>query len=233
MPAPISVVIPTVNSAYELPGCLEALMEGLSAGLIRELIVTDGGSADQTCLIADEAGAEVVSGAPSRGGQLQRGCKAARGEWLLILHADTRLSQGWSEVVETHIEAGRGRPAHFRLAFRAAGAGALWVAGWANMRSRLFGLPYGDQGLLIRRSDYEAAGGYPDQPLMEDVALVRRLKGLVALSALANTSANRYLRQGWLRRGAANLFILARYACGTSPEKLAKAYRKAPSPKDG
>ncbi len=226
MPAPISVVIPTLNSASELPGCLEALMEGLSAGLIRELIVTDGGSEDQSCAMADGAGAVVVRGAPSRGGQLKRGCDAARGEWLLILHADTCLSPGWSEVVEAHFDTGQGRPAYFHLAFRAAGTGAALVAGWANLRSRLFGLPYGDQGLLIRRSDYKAAGGYPDQPLMEDVALVRRLKGLVALPAMARTSAERYQRQGWLRRGAANLWTLARYACGTSPETLVKAYRK-------
>lgn len=226
MPAPISVVIPTLNSARELPGCLESLMEGLSAGLIRELIVTDGGSDDQTRAIAEEVGAKVVSGAPSRGGQLQRGCLAARGEWLLILHADTHLSPGWSEVVEAHMDEGQDRPAYFHLAFRATGPGAALVAGWANLRSHLFRLPYGDQGLLIHRAAYEAAGGYPDQPLMEDVALVRRVTGLVKLPAMARTSAERYLRQGWLRRGAANLFTLARYACGTSPETLAKAYRK-------
>ncbi|MDE4131817.1 TIGR04283 family arsenosugar biosynthesis glycosyltransferase [Phaeobacter sp. QD34_3] len=226
MPAPISIVIPTLNCEGELPKCLEALMEGLSAGLIRELIVTDGGSTDQTCAMARQVGAEVLTGPPSRGGQLRRGCQAAAGEWLLILHADSRLMPGWSEVVAQHLEEGQGRPAYFRLAFRALGIRPALVAGWANLRSRLFGLPYGDQGLLIRRGDYDASGGYPDQPLMEDVALVRRLKGLVELPATAGTSALRYQHQGWLRRGARNLLLLTRYALGADPERLARAYRK-------
>jgi len=87
-------------------------------------------------------------------------------------------------------------------------------------------LPYGDQALLIRRSDYEAAGGYPDQPLMEDVALVRRLRGLTQLPICALTSATRYQQQGWLRRGAKNLWLLVRYFSGAKPETLARSYGK-------
>ncbi len=226
MRAPISIVIPTLNSQEELPACLGALMEGLSAGLIRELIVTDGGSGDQTIGIAKEAGADVVTGPASRGGQLRRGCAAAKGEWLLVLHSDTRLLAGWSAVVSQHLEQGLGRPAYFRLAFRATGLRPACVAGWANLRARLFGLPYGDQGLLIRRTDYDAAGGYPDQPLMEDVALVRRLRGLKELPVIAQTSATRYQRQGWLRRGGGNLWLLLRYLLGGDPDRLARAYRK-------
>ncbi|MDE4191020.1 TIGR04283 family arsenosugar biosynthesis glycosyltransferase [Phaeobacter gallaeciensis] len=226
MPAPISIVIPTLNSEAELPGCLEALMEGLASGLIRELVISDGGSQDHTATIAEEVGAELLSGAPSRGGQLRRGCEAAQGDWLLILHADTRLSAGWSDAVSRHLEQGEGRPGYFRLAFRARGLRPALVAGWANLRARLFGLPYGDQGLLVHRSDYEALGGYPDQPLMEDVALSLRLKGLVEIPVQAQTSAARYERDGWLRRGARNLWTLARYALGVSPERLARAYRK-------
>ncbi len=125
-----------------------------------------------------------------------------------------------------HLEQGGGRPGCFRLAFRARGLRPALVAGWANLRARLFGLPYGDQGLLVHRSDYEALGGYPDQPLMEDVALSLRLKGLVEIPVQAQTSAARYERDGWLRRGARNLWTLARYALGVSPERLARAYRK-------
>ncbi|UWQ50859.1 TIGR04283 family arsenosugar biosynthesis glycosyltransferase [Leisingera caerulea] len=226
MPAPVSIVIPTLNAAEELPACLEHLMEGLGAGLIRELVITDGGSADETRAIAQAAGAEWITGAPSRGGQLRRGCAAARGEWLLVLHADTRLEPGWAAAAAQHLREGQGRPAYFRLRFRARGLMPAWVAGWANLRARLFGLPYGDQGLLLRREEYEAAGGYPDQPLMEDVALVRRLKGLTALPSAALTSAARYQRAGWLRRGARNLWTLARYFLGVTPERLAKSYSK-------
>jgi rSAM/selenodomain-associated transferase 2 len=226
MPAQISVVIPTLNAAEELPGCFQALMEGLAAGLIREVVVSDGGSGDQTLEIAEAAGARLVAGAPSRGGQLRRGCEAARGAWLLVLHADTQLAEGWAGAVEAHLSAGQGRPAYCRLRFRDRGLMPRLVAGWANLRSRLFGLPYGDQGLLIRAEDYAASGGYPDQPLMEDVALVRRLTGLLELDCTAVTSAARYQKAGWIRRGARNLWTLARYFLGADPEALARAYRK-------
>lgn len=224
MSAPISIVIPTLNAGQVLPATLQALIEGLHAGLIRELIVSDGGSTDATLEMADEAGAEIVTGPPSRGGQLRRGCAAAKGEWLLILHADTELQAGWSGVVTDHLPSGR--PAAFRLRFRASGFAARWVAGWANLRSRLFGLPYGDQGLLVRRAEYDAAGGYPDQQLMEDVALVRTLPSAALLKADAVTSAERYIRQGWFRRGARNLWTLTRYFLGADPERLAQAYRR-------
>ncbi|KIC14795.1 TIGR04283 family arsenosugar biosynthesis glycosyltransferase [Leisingera sp. ANG-Vp] len=226
MPAPVSIVIPTLNAAEELPAALEHLMEGLAAGLIRELVISDGGSSDDTRAIAEAAGAEWISGAPSRGGQLRRGCAAAKGDWLLVLHADTHLQPGWAAAVAQHLTDGQGEPAYFRLRFRARGLGPGWVAGWANLRSRLFGLPYGDQGLLIRRGTYQDAGGYPDQPLMEDVALVRRLEGLTALPCAALTSAMRYQKAGWMTRGARNLWTLTRYFLGTSPEKLAHSYRK-------
>lgn len=226
MPAPVSIVIPTLNAEAELPAALEHLMEGLAAGLIRELVISDGGSTDATRAIAEAAGAEWITGAPSRGGQLRRGCAAAQGDWLLVLHADTHLEAGWSAAVSQHLQEGQGSPACFHLRFRARGLMPAWVAGWANLRSRLFGLPYGDQGLLIRRDIYEAAGGYPDQVLMEDVALARRLRRLTLLPGAALTSAARYQRAGWLRRGARNLWTLMRYFLGATPDSLAKSYGK-------
>ncbi|MGR3434732.1 MAG: TIGR04283 family arsenosugar biosynthesis glycosyltransferase [Shimia sp.] len=224
MRAPLSVVIPTLDAAAELPACLAALMEGLEAGLIREVVVSDGGSTDATAAIAGAAGAVTITGPASRGGQLRRGVAAARGAWLLVLHADTRLAPGWADVVAARIAQG-GPAGHFRMRFRARGAWPWWVAGWANRRAAWFGLPYGDQGLLVSRADYAVAGGYPDQPLMEDVALARRLR-LRPLDAVATTSADRYLRGGWARRGARNLWTLARYLAGADPERLAAAYRR-------
>jgi rSAM/selenodomain-associated transferase 2 len=223
MRAQLSVIIPTLNASDGLPACLSALMEGLEAGLIRELVISDGGSADTTLEMAEEVGAVVVTGQSSRGGQLRRGVAASGGEWLLILHADSVLPAGWTEAARAQM--GKDTPACFRLRFAAAGLAPRWVAGWANLRTRWFGLPYGDQGLLIPRTAYDAAGGYRDIPLMEDVALVRALpRPPEVLPATITTSAGRYLRDGWLRRGARNLSLLLRYLCGGDPDRLARRY---------
>ncbi|WP_147106630.1 TIGR04283 family arsenosugar biosynthesis glycosyltransferase [Tateyamaria sp. syn59] len=222
MPAPISVIIPTLNAEAALGPCLAALMEGVDAGLIAELIVSDGGSDDRTVALADAWGAQIVRGLASRGGQLRRGTTAARAEWFLILHADTCLTPGWTAPVAEHL--GRAHAGYFNLRFD---RGGQLVAAWANLRARLFGLPYGDQGLLIRRDHYVRVGGYPDIPLMEDVAIARALRGaLVPLDAVAVTSAEKYRRQGWLRRGTRNLWTLLRYFAGVSPERLAESYRR-------
>lgn len=224
MRAPISVIVPTLNAGRGLNACLAALMEGVEAGLIREVVVTDGGSADETLEIAKAWGAEIVSGAPSRGGQLRRGCATARGDWFLVIHADTMLSQGWVAAAAPVMQAGKA--GYARLSFERGGVPGRIVAGWANLRSR-FGLPYGDQGLLISRALYEAVGGYPDQPLMEDVHIARTLKGqLVAMDVTATTSAEKYRKQGWILRGTRNLWTLLRYATGADAHALARAYRK-------
>jgi len=94
MSAPISVVIPTLNSADSLPATLLSLMEGLEAGLICEVVVTDGRSTDASGSIALDWGAEVITGAASRGGQLRRGVAVTRGAWIMVLHADTILQEG-------------------------------------------------------------------------------------------------------------------------------------------
>lgn len=222
MVAPISVIIPTLNAGAVLQQCLAALVEGLEAGLITELIVSDGGSEDDTLALADAWGAEIVNGPTSRGGQLRRGCMKARGAWFLVLHADTQLMPGWSAAVQGHL--GQDKAGYFKLQFD---RGGRIVALWANMRARCFGLPYGDQGLLIPRRLYDHVGGFPDIPLMEDVALARALRRRLApLNAVALTSAEKYREQGWIRRGARNLWTLVRYFAGVDPEKLARSYRK-------
>lgn len=224
MRAKLSVVMPTLNAQEGLQSALPALAEGLEAGLIRELIVSDGGSTDATHVIAQAAGAHLVTGRASRGGQLRRGAEAASGAWLLFLHADSVLPQGWTQAVASHLETDD-RPAAFRLRFDVDGIAPTLVAGWANLRSRVFGLPYGDQGLLISRHLYDATGGYADIPLMEDVALARALRGQIRLLPHSmTTSAARYQRDGWFRRGARNLHLLVRYRLGADPELLSKRY---------
>ena len=226
MRAEISVIVPTLNAEASLPDCFQSLMEGLPEGLIREVIVGDGGSTDATADIAEAAGAVLVVSSPSRGGQLRRAVEVAQGRWLLVLHADTVLQPGWSRVVAGHI-ATSSEAACFRLDFATTGFGPAWVAGWANFRTRLFGLPFGDQGLLLRRQDYDRAGGYPDQPLMEDMALVRSLpRGPVVLPVRALTSAARFQRMGWFRAGAGNLGRQIRYLAGADPNSLVRGYKR-------
>lgn len=225
MPAPLSIIIPTLNAAPLLAATTAALMEGVEMGLVRELVISDGGSTDETAEAARELGAVWVSGPASRGGQLARGAQAASAPWLLFLHADTHLAPGWGEAVLTHMNRSPQKAACFRLAFRSEASAARRVAGWANWRTRALGLPYGDQGLLLSRAQYDRVGGYPDQPLMEDVAIARALKDrLVMVPVEARTSAARYEAEGWMRRGARNLGTLLRYRLGADPERLARRY---------
>ena len=224
MRAALSIVIPTLNAEGGLPLGLGSLMEGLNAGLIREVVVSDGGSTDATCAMAEEAGALVVKGPAGRGGQMRRGADVASGTWLLFLHADTELSDGWSDAVQAHINTEQ-RAGYFKLQFDANGLAPRLVAGWANLRARLFGLPYGDQGLLISRKLYDEIGGYDDIALMEDVAIARKLKRqLHPLPATAKTSAARYQRNGWIRQSTRNLWRLMRYLAGSDPARLGRKY---------
>lgn len=220
--APLSIVIPTLNAEAALRPCLLALMEGVEAGLVRELVVSDGVSTDGTAALVEAVGAKLVTGPAGRGGQLGRGVAASSGDWLLMLHADTVLGPGWVDAVERAIAAGA--PGYFRLRFHDGGRAGRLVAGWANLRARAFGLAFGDQGLLVSRAEYLAAGGYPDVALMEDMALVRALPRLTALDAVAETSAARYRARGWLRQGAGNLVRQARFLMGADPSRLLRGY---------
>jgi len=225
MPAPITIVIPTLNAAHALQRSLPPLVEGITEGLVQTVLFADGGSNDAIQEIAEASGAEISKSAPGRGTQLRSACETVTSDWILILHADTVLPVDWT----SHIKRALTMPdrAHvFHLSFDASGFWPHFVAGWANKRTRVFGLPYGDQTLLISRRLYKAAGGYPEVPLMEDVAIARALRGKIHLmDASVVTSADKYIRDGWIKRGFKNLSLLLRYKLGADPRKLAKAYR--------
>jgi len=227
MPAPLSIIIPALNAATDLRLCLSSLLPGLETGLIREVILVDGGSSDDTTGIAEKTGATILtSPEPGRAKQLIHGAANARGAWLLFLHADTALSRDWAERASAHIAHSPNKAAAFTLAFRSDHPMAKTVAARANWRARTLGLPYGDQGLLISRDLYDELGGYPDVPLFEDVKLVQALgkSRLSHPSAEARTSAAKYERDGWRKRSWRNAFLITRYLLGASPEKLAKLY---------
>jgi rSAM/selenodomain-associated transferase 2 len=223
----ISVVIPTLNAEAALGPTLAALVPGLREGMVREVIFADGGSTDDTAAIAEAVGATLVEAPRGRGPQLAAGAAAARGPWLLFVHADTRLAPDWPEAARRHIAEHGGRAGWCDLRFDAEGLAPALVSRWANLRARLFAMPYGDQALLVSIALYRAAGGHPAIPIMEDVALARALgrRRLRPLGVFALTSAARYEAEGWLRRGARNLSCLALWFMGVAPERIAQRYR--------
>ena len=225
MPAPISIIIPTLNSETELHETLEALFEGVENNLIRELIISDGGSTDKTKLIASEAGAIVVEGSCGRGLQINRGIDKSRGDWILILHADTSLSSDWSVKLLEKVD--KNFAYHFKLKFKSKSLFARILEHWAQIRSKFLGLPYGDQGFLIHRDLLDTIKEFPKIPIMEDIAIADRLKGKIRpLDILAHTSAENYHKNGWLRQSMSNFFILTQYRLGKDPNQLFKIYYK-------
>ena len=227
----ISIVIPTLNAEAGFAACLDALIPATVDGLVREVIVVDGGSADGTCAIADGFGARVLSAPPGRGGQLRAGAEAARGDWLMFLHADTVLEARWADDAAMHIRKNTERAAVFTLAFDVPYWQATLISATAMLRTRMFRLPYGDQGLLISRAMYDAVGGFSPMPLFEDVDIIRRMtrafgrNAFRVLEAKATTSAERYERLGYMRCVVRNNLLLARYLTGAPPEDLARVYR--------
>lgn len=213
-------MITALNAAGSIGPCLLAAREA------DEMIVVDGGSGDGTADLARRGGARLVRSATGRGVQLAAGAAAAAGDWLLFLHADTRLPRGWRTAADRHMAGEPGKAACFRLRLDAGEWQARMVEAGVALRVRLLGLPYGDQGLLVSRRLYEEIGGYRPLPLMEDVDLVRRIGGfrLERLGVEATTSAERWRRDGWLRRSGRNLLCLALYRLGMSAERVARLY---------
>jgi rSAM/selenodomain-associated transferase 2 len=215
MPSDLTVIIPTLNAAAHLPATLAAL------GQVAEVMVVDGGSTDRTIALMIARGVRVLSAPKGRGPQLAVGIQAATHEWLLLLHADTVLAPDWQKAIAID----PGSAGYFRFALDSADPRARRLERLVNWRCRMLGLPYGDQGLLIHKDLLTSVGGLSALPLMEDVDLVRRLRGrLVALPADAVTSAAKWERQGYLRRSARNLFCLSLWFAGIPPRLIQRIY---------
>jgi rSAM/selenodomain-associated transferase 2 len=237
----ISVIIPTLDAEASLGAALSALLPAVVDGIVREVIVVDGGSRDRTLKIADQAGVVTVTTARGRGVQLAAGAARARFPWLLFLHADTVLEPGWEReagVFIDRVETERRAPAAaaFRFALDDTGLAPRCLEALVRLRCFLSRLPYGDQGLLIPRPLYLEVGGYLPVPIMEDVAIVRRLgrSRLVLLRSRAVSSAARYRGEGYVRRVLRNQACLALYAAGVPVERIARLYtRGAPADERG
>ena len=221
----LSVVIPVFNEADRV---FRAVGNWLESGVVGEVIIVDGGSLDGTADLARAAGAQVMKTPRGRGRQMAAGASASVGDWLLFIHADTYLGPGWQVVTQKFIAntTNQFRAGYFRFAIDDASIAARRLERIVEWRCRAFGLPYGDQGLLISAEYYRRLGGFPIIPLMEDVALVRQIAKhrLEALPIDALTSNERYLQDGYLLRPARNLLCLALYFLGVSPAVLVPLY---------
>ena len=222
----VSIVIPVVDEAGTITGCLTALGNCRDAGA--ELIVVDGGSSDATVERCAGLADRVLRAPRGRARQMNAGAQAARGDIVLFLHADTRLPDGALAAVEQALTSGAAEWGRFDVCI--AGRSRLFplIAGLMNRRSRWSGIATGDQAIFVRRDSFDAVGGFPDQPLMEDIELSRRLRrrsGPACLRPPVITSGRRWERHGVWRTIVLMWRLRLLYWLGAPAERLAKAYR--------
>jgi rSAM/selenodomain-associated transferase 2 len=212
-PRGVSVVIPTLDEEARLGDCLASLAH--QAGVV-EIVVADGGSGDATRAVASQGGARVITGSAGRGRQIAAGIAHARGDVILVLHADCRATPGLGASI---LAALRGAPEALGGALamefaRREGPGLALIAALNNLRARVTGIAFGDQGQFFRREVLPAIGGFPEQALMEDVELALRLKETGRVLFLPHrviASGRRWRRQGMMRGAALVVWLLGSY----------------------
>lgn len=221
----LSIIIPTLDEAPRIVAALESLVDLRRRG--HEVIVADGGSGDATAALALGLADQVVRSPAGRAEQMNAGARAAAGDVLLFLHADSRLPEESDRLVLQGLAAGG--PAWGRFDVQIAGNHPLLrlVESMMNMRSRLTHICTGDQGIFVRRETFEAIGGYPRQELMEDIAIsvrLRRVSAPLCLRERCLTSARRWESDGVLRTILLMWWLRLQYTFGAAPARLARAY---------
>lgn len=220
----VSIIIPVWRDFDRLADTVPAITVGAF-----EIILAGASEEADACrrFASAHPGVRFVTGPRGRASQMNRGAASATGDWLLFLHADSRPDPGWIDAIR---EAGRTPEVvagSFRFALDSSDRRARLIEAGVRTRVAIAGLPYGDQGLFVRRDVFERLGGYRDFPLMEDVDLVRRLARAGRLQHSTQrvvTSARRWETQGWTRRSAGNALGLTLYFLGASPAFLARRY---------
>jgi rSAM/selenodomain-associated transferase 2 len=218
----LSIVIPTLNEADRIVGTVESAKVSDA-----EIVVVDGDSHDGTPELAASAGARVIVSPGGRAAQLAAGALAARGEVILFLHADTRLLPGFDDAVACALADPDFVGGAFRFQFDRSSPALNFVQWGARLRVALFTLPYGDQGIFVRRRALEAIGGIPQVPLMEDldlVAALRRVGRLKILALPAITSARRYQAAGVFRTVFRHFLAVGARWLGVDRARIASWY---------
>ncbi len=219
----ISVIIPSLNEEKTIQKTIESAKQVY----FTEIIVSDGGSTDQTKEIAESLGAKVVLSKQGRGQQQQTGFEASSGELIVLLHADTILPKNWDKLVRAALDNEKTAITAFKLAISESGFSYKMVSYFANLRSVWAKMPYGDQSFAIRKSTLLKIGGVPNRVLMEDVYLVRealKIGELSLISASVKTSARRWKKYGVLKTTAFNQLILWADSLGASDIDLKNVY---------
>ncbi len=217
----LSIIIPALNEEANLAATLASIPFTPDI----EIIVVDGGSRDGTFELARGLRVEVLRSLPGRARQMNTGARLASGEVLLFLHADTRLPDRFFSYVQGMMAKPSIAAGSFSLAIKDAGFALRVIACLANLRSRFLQLPYGDQAIFLRAQLFWSIGGFPELPIMEDVALVRQLRRLgriETLPATISTSSRRWQREGLLRTFLVHQIALIGYFLGVSPGRIAR-----------
>ncbi len=218
----ISIIVPTLNEGHNLDQLQPA------AALAAELIVVDGGSTDNTIRRAGELNFQVQVSDRGRGAQLNLGAATAVSPLLLFLHADTILPLDFPAAIANCLADPDTIMGAFSLRVESKSLLLNLICRSANIRSRIFKLPYGDQAFFLRREDFLALGGFPEITIMEDYSFARQAKkkgSVVTLPQTVVTSDRRWQKLGPIRTTLINQLIVLGYSLGVAPERLALFYR--------
>lgn len=221
----ISIIIPVLNEAHGITSALSRLQPLRNKG--HEIIVCDGGSHDNTVALATPLADQLIQSKPGRAQQMNAGANKANSKVLLFLHADTRLPKEAMQLIHQGINNNKASWGHFKIKLSGKHPLLRVVETLMNWRSRLSGIATGDQCIFVHRDTFEKIGGYPNLPLMEDIALCKQLKKLTrphCIQTPAITSSRRWERNGILH----TIFLMWRlrtaYFLGIDPQRLAHVY---------
>lgn len=222
----LSIIVPVLNEASELPNLLEGLLPLMRHGI--EIIIADGGSEDGSATLAECAGFKVVHAARGRARQMNAGAMLASGELLLFLHADTQLPQGAATRLTQALADNRHCWGRFDVCISGRSFMLRVVSRLMNLRSRITGIATGDQAMFVTRYAFDVVGGFPDQPLMEDIELSKRLLTIskpAYIDHCVTTSGRRWETKGVWRTIILMWRLRWDYWRGVPAQKLVKMYR--------